>query len=150
MAAPATRSVTKAVLTGFVREHSALNLTQAKAITDRLLAEFIVTPKPPADPSTYPVEPGQLWLHRPSNKVLRVCHIESGPIHVPGDPVTPWGPQSVSWEDSAEGSIHGSTGIHLWRLQATPLSVAGESLPEAAPAETPIPNPPPQESETIP
>lgn len=143
------KSVTKGVLAGFVRDNSGLNLTQSKAIADRLLTEFIVTPKPPADPSTFPVGPGQLWLHRPSNKVLRVCDIESGPIHVPGDPVTPWGPQRVFWEDTADSSVNGSTGIDAWRLQATPLSVAGESLPTAAQTEE-IPPSPSQESETIP
>ena len=149
MTAPAIKSVTKAVLSGFVRENSGLNLTQSKAISDRLLAEFIVTPKPPPDPSTFPVAPGQLWLHAPSNRVLRVSGVELGPMYVPGDPVTSWGPQRVSWEDADDGTVTGSTEIQPWREQTRPLSEADENLPAEAQTENPLPNPR-QESETTP
>jgi hypothetical protein len=115
MTAPAIKSVTKTVLSGFVREHTALNLTQAKALTDQLLAEYIVTVKPPADPSTIPVEPGQLWLHAGSKRALRVTDVELGPIYVPGDPVTSWGPQSVSWQNNDDHAATGTTPISLWR-----------------------------------
>ncbi|MCB5280562.1 hypothetical protein [Arthrobacter sp. ES1] len=117
MTAPAIKSVTKTVLSGFVREHTTLNLTQAKLLTDQLLAEYIVTVKPPADSSSIPVEPGQLWIHTGSKRTLRVTEVELGPIYVPGDPVTSWGPQSVSWQNPDDPAAVGNTMICLWREQ---------------------------------
>lgn len=146
MAAPAIKSVTKAALSGFVREHTALSLTQAKALTDQLLAEYIVTLKPPADPSSIPIETGQLW-RTVSGRVLRVTEVEAGPIYVPGDPVTSWGPQSVSWEDPGQvlglpmsGSwqspdncpARGTSPIRLWRQQMS--LVAGPDQPSTSTA----------------
>lgn len=141
MTAPATKSITKAALSGFVRDHSTLNLTQAKALTDQLLAEYVVTVKPPADPSTIPVEAGQLWLHTGSKRTLRVTDVELGPVYVPGDPVTSWGPQNVSWEDPVKAlgppmssswkspdncPAQGTTSISLWREQMSLIPDAGE------------------------
>ncbi len=126
MTAPAIKSVTKTVLSGFVREHAALNLTQAKALTDQLLAEYIVTVKPPADPSTIPVEPDQLWLHKGTRRTLRVTEVELGPIYVPGDPVTSWGPQSVSWQNPDDHAVIGTTPISLWRQQMHLVPDAGQ------------------------
>jgi hypothetical protein len=120
------KSVTKGVLSGFVRENSTLNLTQSKALTDQLLAEYIVTVKPPEDPSTIPVEPGQLWLHTGSKRTLRVTEVELGPIYVPGDPVTSWGPQSVSWQDPDDHAAVGNTVISLWREQMSLIPDAGQ------------------------
>jgi hypothetical protein len=140
MTAPAIKSVTKTVLSGFVREHTALNLTQAKALTDQLLAEYIVTVKPPADPSTIPVEPGQMWLHTGSRRTLRVTEVELGPIYVPGDPVTSWGPQSVSWQNPDDGTAAGTTQISLWREHMSlvpgadePSTTTASSHPESDP-----------------
>lgn len=141
MTAPVTKSVTKAVLSGFVREHTTLNLTQSKALTDQLLAEYSVTLKPPADPSAITVEAGQMWRLTSSGRILRVTDVELGPNYVPGDPVTSWGPQSVSWEDPTAvlGSpmsfswqspdncpTTGTTPISLWRQQMSLITDAGE------------------------
>lgn len=115
MTAPAIKPITKTVLSGFVREHTSLNFTQSKAFTDQLLAEYLVTAKPPVDPSTIPVYRGQLWLHTGSGRTLSVIDVDLGPTYAPGDPVTSWGPQSVSWRDSEDSSAAGVTQISLWR-----------------------------------
>lgn len=109
-------SVSRAALSAFVREHSTLNLTQSKALTEQLLSEYVIVPTPPADPNI-PVEVGQLWLHTASRCTLRVTDVESGPIYVPADPVTSWGPQSVSWQNPDDHTAAATTPISLWRQQ---------------------------------
>lgn len=136
MSAPALKPVTKTALSGFVRENSTLNLTQAKSLTDQLLAEYVVTPKPPADPSTVPVEPGQLWLHAGSKRTLRVTDVESGPIYVPGDPVTSWGPQSVSWQNPDDHTAVGNTQISLWRQQMSLVTSPDQPSTSTSESET--------------
>lgn len=142
MTAPAIKPVTKTVLSGFLRERSGLNLTQSKALADQMLAEYSVTVKLPADPSTIPVEPGQLWLHRSSKRSLRVTDVESGPIYVPGDPVTSRGPQSVSWQNHDNPAATDTTPITLWREQMS--LVTGPDQPSTSTATSP------SESETAP
>lgn len=136
MTAATARPVTKAALSAFVREHTDLNPAQSKALTDSLLTEYSVTRKPPAGPEAQdiPVEAEQIWLHEPSQRPVRVTGVEMGPEYVAGDPVTSWGPQSVSWQDCADSSAAGTTAIQLWRELMRPLPDAdAEADTEAEP-----------------
>lgn len=115
------KSVTRAVLSSFVRDNSTLNLTQSKSLTEQLLAEYNITPKPPVNPSRFPVEVDQMWLHAATGRVVRVTDVEMGPDYAPNDPVTAWGPQSVSWQETADPAASGNAQITTWRGQMTPL-----------------------------
>lgn len=117
----ALKSVSKTVLSSFVRENTTLNLTQSKALTEQLLAEYSITAKPPADPDRFPVEVDQMWLHAATGRTVRVTGVELGPRHVPNDPVTAWGPESVSWQDTADPGATGTVQITTWRAHMTPV-----------------------------
>ncbi|MET3172908.1 UNVERIFIED_ORG: hypothetical protein ABIB52_000736 [Arthrobacter sp. UYCu721] len=117
----ALKSVTKAVLSGFVRENTTLNLTQSKALTEQLLAEYSITARPPADPDGIPVETGQMWLHAATGRTVRVTNVELGPRYVPNDPVTSWGPESVAWQDAADPTATGAVKITTWRQYMSPV-----------------------------
>lgn len=121
LVATTPKSVTKAALSSFVRDKTTLNLTQSKTLTEQLLAEYSITPKPPADPYRVPVEVGQRWLHAATGRVVRVTDVEMGPQYTPNDPVTAWGPESVSWQDTADPGTTGIAQITTWRAQMTPV-----------------------------
>lgn len=114
MAVATNKPVTKTVLSAFVRENTALNLTQSKTLTDQLLTEYSVTVRPPTDPNSIHIEVGQEWLHKSSQRTVRVTGVEVGPQYVPNDPVTSWGPENVSWADTRNPDITGSTQIADW------------------------------------
>lgn len=109
-----TKPITKTVLSAFVRNCSTLNLTQAKTLTDQLLAEYNVMAKPLADLSNILIEEGQEWLHSASLRIVRVTNVELGPRRVPNDPITTWGPESISWSDTANPASIGTTPIAPW------------------------------------
>lgn len=121
MPASSTKSVTKAVLSGFVRDNTALNLTQSKALTEQLLAEYSISAQLPADPNSIPVETGQMWLHAATGRIVRVSNVELGPQYVANDPVTSWGPESVSWQDAADPLSTGTVQITTWRQHMRPV-----------------------------
>ena len=105
MATATARSVTKTGLSLFLRDNSPLNLTQAKALTATLLERFNITAKPPADPSAVLVEAGQTWVYTLTGRTMLVTQVELGPLFVPDDPVTTWGPVRVHWEGETEVGI---------------------------------------------
>ncbi|MGY4541168.1 hypothetical protein ACVWY0_001077 [Arthrobacter sp. UYNi723] len=121
MAATSTKSVTKAVLSGFVRDNTALNLTQSKALTEQLLAEYSISAQLPADPMSIPVETGQVWLHAATGRTVWVTNIELGPQYVANDPVTSWGPESVSWQDTTDPLSTGTVPTITWRQHMRPV-----------------------------
>lgn len=143
------RPVTKTALSTFVRENSPLNLTQSKAFTDLLLAEHIVTVKPPVDLDTVPVEAGQIWRHKGTERTVRVTNVELGPQYVPNDPVTSWGPERVSWRDTEHPTAAGTVQIRMWRLYMVLLSEATGPGPTLDQPSTITPTSTP-ESETTP
>lgn len=108
------KAITKTALSAFVRDNSTLNLTQSKTLTDQLLAEYSVMAKPPADLSKILIEVGQKWLHSASLRTVRVTNVELGPQRVPHDPITTWGPESISWSDTANPASIGTTPIAPW------------------------------------
>lgn len=123
MAVATNKPVTKTMLSTFVRENTALNLNQSKALTDQLLIEYLVTVKLPTDPGNIHIEVGQEWLHKTSRRTLRVTGVEVGPQYVQNDPVTSWGPQNISWADIRNPDITGVSLITDWHqdmLQAQP------------------------------
>lgn len=121
----ASKPVTKTVLSSFVRENTALNLTQSKALTDQLLDQYSVTVKLPTDPSSIHIEVGQEWFHAASERTLRVTGVEVGPQYVQNDPVTIWGPKNISWTDTRNPDITGVTQTADWH-QDTRQVVAPE------------------------
>ena len=122
------KPITKTALSTFVHEHTSLNLTQSKALTDQLLAQYSVTVKQPVDLGHFPIDVGQEWLHQGTQRTLRVTDVESGPQRVPNDPVTSWGPVNVSWQETADPASTGTTPVALWLMHmAPPPSLLHES-----------------------
>jgi hypothetical protein len=117
----ALKSVSKTVLSVFVRENTTLNLTQSKSLTEQLLTKYSITAKPPADPDSFPVEAGQMWLHAATGRTVRVTNVEMGPQYAPNDPVTAWGPESVSWQDTADPGASGTAHITPWHTHMVPV-----------------------------
>ncbi|KIA72690.1 hypothetical protein ANMWB30_24580 [Arthrobacter sp. MWB30] len=117
----ATKAVTKSALSTFVRDNTGLNLTQSKALSDQLLAEYSITPKPPADPNSLSIDIGQEWLHTGSQRIVRVTNIEQGPQRIPEDPVTVWGPERISFEYTQRPGFSGAMSIASWRKYMIPV-----------------------------
>lgn len=128
--AAAAKSVTKTALSTFVRSNTSLNLTQSKALTDQLLDRYDISARMPADPNAMPIEANQCWIHTDRNFILRVTAVETGPIHVPDNPVTVWGPVNVTWEDTQNPSNTGTAPIAEWRAQMAPVKTSAP-VPEA-------------------
>lgn len=133
MAVTTNKPVTKTVLSAFVRENTALNLTQSKALTDQLLTEYSVTAKLPSDPNDIHIEVGQEWLHKASQRTLRVTGVEVGPQYVQNDPVTSWGPKNISWADTRNIDLTGVAPIADWHRdmrQVVPPEIDSEDPPD--------------------
>lgn len=130
------KSVTKAALSSLVCESTNLNLTQSKALTDLLLGEYTITPKQPADPTSIPLEVGQVWVHQSTQDSLRITDTEQGPIHVKDDPVTAWGPLFVQWQDTANPDNSGTAAVSLWYANMLPADSPSDPQETA----TTIPN----------
>ena len=139
--AAAARSVTKSGLSLFLRDNSPLNLTQAKALTTTLLERFIITAKPPAGPTTVPIEAGQTWVYSLTGRTMLVTQVELGPLFVPDDPVTTWGPVRVHWEGETESGI-AEIGPWLEHMRLQTRERAAEATANLSPA------PPSPESES--
>lgn len=105
------KSVTKTGLSTFVRENSELNLTQAKALSDRLLRDYDIVLKPPAT-GEITVAAGQTWRDTITHRTVLVTHVEVGPQFIRDDPVVAWGPQRVHWRDDTD---FGTAEISTWR-----------------------------------
>lgn len=129
MATATARSVTKTGLSLFLRDNSPLNLTQAKALTATLLERFNITAKPQADPSAVLVEAGQTWVYTLTGRTMLVTQVELGPLFVPDDPVTTWGPVRVHWEAETEVGI-AEIGPWLEHMRLQPLRQAAETPAE--------------------
>lgn len=106
-----SKSVSKTGLSAFLRENSELNLTQSKALAERLLRGYDIVLKPPATGETTVIA-GQTWRDSITHRIVVVTRVDVGPQIVPDDPVVAWGPQSIHWEDSTHTGI---ADIGLWR-----------------------------------
>jgi hypothetical protein len=128
MTASSPKSVTKAALSTFVRENSVLNLTQSKELADLLLAEHVVTVKPPVDRDSVPIESGQIWRHKGTERTVRVTNVEVGPQYVPNAPATFWGPECISWRDTEHPTAAGAVQIQMWRHYMVLLSDVRDTI----------------------
>jgi hypothetical protein len=129
MVASGTKSVTKTKLSAFVRTHTGMNVAQSKELTDRLLAEYSVIPLVAPELLDIHIAVGQDWLHRDTQRVVRVTHVQKAPQHVLNSPMTSWAPVSVSWAEPGAPRSTGTVEIDLWR----------EHMELIVPAEAPEP-----------
>lgn len=114
MAVP-VKPVTKTALSAFVREHSSLNLTQSKAVTDELLSRFDISVKQPVDAELISIQAGQHWKHTKQQNVLLVTGVETGPLYVSDSQVAVWGEISIAWEDTEHPDRTGTVRAAVWR-----------------------------------
>lgn len=133
MATATSKSVTKTGLSAFLRQNSALNLTQSKDLAARLLGTHNISAKPPADPGAVTVEAGQTWIHTDTGRIMTVTHVDLGPQYVADDPVTAWGPERVHWEDATNiGVVEITPWLERMQLQEqAPESPSTSSSPSS-------------------